>query len=187
MTDYFSLDLEAKYRHRCETPSDINDALPVLRKYASMVKHVTEFGIRTAVSTTALLAAQPDRLISYDISLNHLFLDDLMRVKGQTNFTYHQGDTRLIDIEPTDLLFIDTQHTHKQMETELRRHSNKVGSCVIFHDTGISGYRFKDEGDTDDPIKGIWPAIEQWSVRDGFELCYELPERWGLSVFKRKA
>ncbi len=186
MLNFFGVDLESKYRHLCETPSDINDALPVLRQFASKVKHVTEFGIRTAVSTTALLAAQPDRLISYDVDLNRQFLDDLMRVKGRTNFTYHQGDTRLIDIEPTQLLFVDTQHTHRQMECELRRHSNKVSDYVIFHDTGISGYRFKDEGENDDPIKGIWPAIESWSIRDGFELCYELPERWGLSVFKRR-
>ncbi len=65
--NFFGVDLETKYRHLCETPSDINDALPVLRQFASKVKHVTEFGIRTAVSTTALLAAQPDRLISYDV------------------------------------------------------------------------------------------------------------------------
>lgn len=179
-------DLEGKYQHLLTAGTDISDALPVLREYASKVKHVTEFGIRTAVSTTALLAAQPDTLISYDLELNHHFLDNLMRFKGRTNFQFRQGDTRVVNIEPTELLFIDTQHTHRQMETELRRHSSKVSSYVIFHDTGVSGYRFKDEGENNDPVKGIWPAIEAWSIRDRWELCYELPDRWGLSVFKKQ-
>ena len=184
MLNFFGVDLETKYRHLCETPSDINDALPVLRQFASKVKHVTEFGIRTAVSTTALLAAQPDRLISYDVDLNRQFLDDLMRVKGRTNFTYHQGDTRLIDIEPTEFLFIDTCHQYRQLKAELERHTSKVSRYIAMHD--VVGYAYIDEGYTDTVKKGLRPAIEEWLQREPFELCYELPQRWGLWVFSRK-
>jgi len=182
--DYMELSLEEKYQHLCNTHSDINDALSVLRRFALECSHVTEFGIRTAVSTTALLAAQPDRLISYDLELNHHFLDNLMRFKGRTNFTYHVGDTRTIDIEPTDMLFIDTVHTYRQMKVELERHSNKVRRYLAFHDTNI--YRFTDEGDTDTAIKGIWPAIEEWFTREPWAMCFELPQRSGFTVFKRK-
>jgi hypothetical protein len=182
--NFFEIDLEAKYRHLCNTPSDINDALPVLRKYASMVKHVTEFGIRTAVSTTALLAAQPDRLISYDVALNRQFLDDLMRVKGRTNFTYHQGDTRLIDIEPTDMLFIDTTHTYEQLTIELARHANKVSTYIAMHD--VVGYGYVDEGNTNSVKKGLRPAIEEFLSRERWENVYELTAGWGLMVLKRK-
>jgi hypothetical protein len=184
MSDYFAMTLEQKYAHLCDTPSDINDALPVLRQYASKVKHVTEFGIRTAVSTTALLAAQPDRLISYDISLNHHFLDDLMRVKGRTNFTYHKGDTRLIDIEPTDFLFIDTTHTYEQLTIELARHANKVSTYIAMHD--VVGYGYTDEGDTNSVKKGLRPAIEEFLSRERWENVYELTAGWGLMVLKRK-
>src|SRR2546427_1752414 len=124
--DYFALDLESKFQHLCATHSDINDALPTLRRYASQCRHVTEFGVRTAVSTTALLAAQPDRLVCYDLELNRQFTDDLMRVKGRTNLTFVQGDTRTVEIEPCDFLFIDTCHSFKQLSIELARHSGNV-------------------------------------------------------------
>lgn len=183
--NFFGASLEEKYRHLCETHSDINDALPVLREFASKCKHVTEFGIRTANSTTALLAAQPDRLISYDLELNLPFLDDLMRVKGRTNFSYHKGDTREITIEPTEMLFVDTVHTYRQLRVELSRHADKVSKLIAFHDTGKNGYGFRDEGDTDTEKKGLWPAIQEWLDRGGWEMCYEIPDRWGFSVFKR--
>jgi hypothetical protein len=184
MSDFFSMSLEEKYRHLCDTPSDINDALPVLRQYASRCAKVTEFGIRTAVSTTALLAAQPERLISYDLQLNLQFLHDLERVKGRCNFTFHQGDTRLIDIEPTEMLFIDTCHQYGQLKAELERHTSKVSRYLALHDT--TGYRFTDEGDSATEKKGLWPAIEEWLAREPFEMCYELPGGWGLTVFQRK-
>jgi hypothetical protein len=185
MTDFFAMDLESKYRHLCGSDTDISDALPVLRQYASKVKHVTEFGIRTAVSTTALLAAQPDRLISYDISLNHNFLDDLMRVKGRTNFTYHQGDTRLIDIEPTDFLFIDTTHTYEQLTIELARHASKVRRYIGFHD--VVGYGYTDEGQTNSVKKGLRPAIDEFLARERWENIYEIPSGWGFQLLERKA
>jgi hypothetical protein len=178
------MSLEEKYQHLCATPSDINDALPVLREFASRCKHVTEFGIRTAVSTTALLAAQPDRLISYDIELNMQFLRDLDRVKGRTNFSYRLGDTRHIQIEPTNMLFIDTCHQYQQLKTELERHAGMVSTYLAFHDTW--GYRFTDEGDSPTFKKGLWPAIDEFLNGEAWENVYEIRDRWGLTVLKRK-
>lgn len=184
MSDYFAMDLEQKYQALCAEHSDINDALPVLRQYASKCRHVTEFGIRTAVSTTALLAAQPDKLICYDLELNLQFLRDLERVKGRTDFQYRQGDTRLIEIERTEMLFIDTSHQYRQLKRELELHSPQVDCFMCFHDTNI--YRFTDEGDSLPGPKGLWPAIEEWFTRERWEMCYELPSRSGLTVFRRK-
>ena len=48
--------IEAKYREKCATPSDIFEHLPTLRRYAGQCEHVTELGVRTVVSTWALLA-----------------------------------------------------------------------------------------------------------------------------------
>lgn len=183
--DYFALSLEEKYLHLCHTQSDINDALPVLREFASKCSHVTEFGIRTAVSTTALLAAQPDVLITYDLELNLQFLNNLYNIKGRTDFQYIKGDSRIITIEPTEMLFIDTCHQYRQLKVELERHSPKVSQFMAFHDTNI--YRFTDEGDSPPGPKGLWPAIEEWFTRESWEMCYELPARSGFTVFKRKA
>jgi len=184
--DYFALDLEAKYQHLCSTPSDINDALPTLRRYASQCRRVTEFGVRTAVSTTALLAAQPDVLTSYDLELNLQFLNDLFRVKGRTQFNFWKGDSRTIDIEPTDLLLIDTCHQYRQLKTELERHSGKVTRFIILHDTTI--YRNVDEGDSDTEKKGLWPALEEFVAREPWwNVTEQIVSRSGLTVLKRGA
>jgi hypothetical protein len=178
------MDLETEYQNLCQAQSDISDALPVLRSYASKVKHVTEFGIRTAVSTTALLAAQPDTLISYDLELNLPHLEKLLALKGRTDFRFYKGDTRVIEIEPTDFLFIDTCHQYRQLKAELERHSQKVRKYIAFHDT--TGYRFTDEGDSPTEKKGLWPAIEEWLAREPWEMCFELPSGWGFTVFQRR-
>lgn len=180
-------ELEQKYQQLCGTFSDIQDALPHLKRFASECRHVTEFGIRTAVSTTALLAAQPDTLISYDIGLQLSYLQELDRVKGRTNFQYRKGDTREIDIEPTNLLFIDTHHSYAQLSEELARHAGKVTTYLVFHDTWH--FRFIDE---DGPnvltrLHGLWPPIQEMLDRERcWEIVFELNSGFGLTVLKRK-
>jgi hypothetical protein len=185
VTDFFQMDLEQKYQHLLNNWSDIQDALPHLRRFASECRHLTEFGIRTANSTTAFLASQPEALISYDIGLDLKYLQDLDRVKGSINFQYRQGDTREINIEPTHLLFIDTLHTYQQLNIELKRHAGKVMKYLIFHDTW--GFRFNDEVETPTEKKGLWPAIQEMlDTERCWENVFELTSGFGLTVLKRK-
>ena len=58
------------YNRLCEIPSDINEHLPTLMKYASECEHITEMGVRNIVSTFALLMGEPKRMISYDINVS---------------------------------------------------------------------------------------------------------------------
>lgn len=177
--------LEEEYKILCDRHSDINDALPALRHYASLCRTVTEFGIRDVVSTVALLAAQPERLTSYDIGLNLPRLEYVHSLRGRTDFTYHKGDTLQIEIEPTDLLFIDTLHTYRQLSLELIRHAGKVVQYLIFHDT--IGFRFVDEVPTFPAPQGLWPAIEEMMNRERcWEIVFELKSGFGLTVLKRK-
>jgi hypothetical protein len=178
------VDLEGKYQQALNNFSDIQEYLPHLRRYASECKHITEFGTRTAVSTTALLAAQPDVLITYDIGLQLQYLQDLERVKGRTNFQYRQGDTLVIDIDETDMLFIDTLHTYAQLKIELQRHKGNVRKYLAFHDT--TGFRFVDEVPTPTEKKGLWTAIEEEMDSATWEMCFELPGGFGMTIFKRK-
>jgi hypothetical protein len=182
--DWFTASLEDKYQHLLHTWSDMQEFLPHLRRFASECRHITEFGIRTAVSTTALLAAQPDTLISYDLGLQLNYLEALDRVKGRTNFIYRQGDSREIDIEPTEMLLVDTLHTYAQLKIELQRHKDKVRKYLAFHDT--TGFRFTDEVPTQTEKKGLWPAIEEEMDSEHWELCFELNGGFGMTIFKRK-
>jgi len=180
------MDLEQKYQHALNNFSDMQEYLPHLRRFASECKHITEFGIRTAVSTTALLAAQPDVLVAYDIGLQLNYLQDLERVKGRTNFQYWQGDTRDIDIDidVTEMLFIDTLHTYAQLKIELQRHKGKVRKYLAFHDT--TAFRFIDEVPTPTEKKGLWAAIEEEMDSASWEMCFELPSGFGMTIFKWK-
>ena len=59
--------LEDIYLFLCDTPSDINEHLPVLKELASQSDSVVEMGVRWVVSTFALLAGKPKSLTSMDI------------------------------------------------------------------------------------------------------------------------
>ena len=146
------------------TPSDINEHCDTLKQLASESDVVIEFGMRHGVSTVALLAGQPKRLISYDFNQDPI-AEVLKRQQGDTEFSFVQGDSLSVQIEPCDLLFIDTRHTADQLTQELQRHAGKVRRRIVLHDTQIFGERGEDGG------PGLLPALRrflkeqpEWSV-----------------------
>jgi hypothetical protein len=127
--------LNNEYIRACNYQSDINYHLPVLYELASSVKHVTELGVRDGQSTRAFLATDCI-LRSYDIYLDGgvEYLFGIARELGLDK-KYMLGDSTQIDIEPTDLLFVDTEHSYAQVSKELARHHDKVSRYIVFHDT----------------------------------------------------
>jgi hypothetical protein len=173
--------LAAAYQHARATVSDIFEHLPTLYRYASCCRHVTEFGTRTGVSTLALLRALPERLISYDwVRLPDVDrLEQLARLQG-VDFSFRQEDTRRVDLEPTDLLFIDTLHVRQQLEAELAVAGERVRRFLIFHDTETFGQVGEDGGE------GIWPAIAAFVRRESsWRLLEHRPANNGLTVLWR--
>jgi hypothetical protein len=130
-------ELESLYRRLCQEPSDVNEHLPTLRRLASGCSRVVELGTREGRSTCALLAAQPDEFVSIDI--NDCRNDLLLRLAGRTNLQFLHGDSRDAEIEPTDLLFVDTRHTFDQLRGELARHAINIRRWIILHDTHTFG------------------------------------------------
>ena len=61
--------LESKYKNACEEVSDINEHIPTLKRYADLCEHVTEFGVRSAVSTWAWVASNAKTIRCYDITV----------------------------------------------------------------------------------------------------------------------
>lgn len=172
---------EDAYATLQKLPSDINEHMPTLRRLASECKHVTEFGMRGGLSTFALLAAQPKTLISWDINPGAIVSQQsnlLLALAGETSFQPRVGNTLSISpIEPTDMLFIDTLHTWKQLKEELWRHvfpDHFTGKClcrvkryIVFHDTSTFGYVGEDG---EQP--GLLAAIE-WFQRNAMPI-------WGV-------
>lgn len=123
---------------------DINEHLPTLREYASKVNHVTEMGVRWGASTIAIGSAKPNKMISFDITetveMNKVI--ELLK-ESEIDFEFIIADTLNLEIEETEMLFIDTLHTYNQLIKELMLHESKVSKYIILHDTVTFGR--KDE------------------------------------------
>ena len=131
-------DLEQIINQIYQTPSDINEHIPALIEYASECDHITEMGVRAITSTWAFLGAAPKKLISYDIQDPSTWGENIQDVKDTAgaygiDFTFILADVLKIEIEETDLLFLDTWHSYKQLKSELNLHSSKVRKYIIFH------------------------------------------------------
>jgi hypothetical protein len=136
--------LNNKYEHACNNKSDINEHIPVLKKYADECNHITEFGTRTGVSTWAWLASKAKVIRCFDMDRGvERYIKDHFKVveddKLNKDFTFTCVNTTAIglEIEPTDLLFVDTDHTYVQCSKELKMHAHKVSKYIIFHDTTL--------------------------------------------------
>ena len=183
LTKNFKMSLEIVYKEKCSTPSDINEHLPTLKKYADECNHITEFGVRWVVSTYALLMGKPKKMISYDIDFCET---ELLKeiVKNDTDFQFIIGDTLKIEIEETDLLFIDTIHTYEHLKKELSLHSSKVKKYIILHDTTV--YEWEGEAINGVTQKGLQPAIEEFLESNPNWVIYERFEyNNGLTILKR--
>lgn len=162
-----------KYKDACAKPTDIHEHLPTLKKYAEECGTITEMGVRGIVSTWAFLAAKPKKMISYDIADPSQFGADIKEVYDaveETEFEFKKANVLEIEIEPTDLLFIDTLHTREQLSEELIKHSDKVKKYIILHDT--TTYAIRGEGGNS---LGLWYAIKDflddnkdWVVKERF-------------------
>jgi hypothetical protein len=76
--------------------SDINEHLPLLRIYGSLVDHITEFGVRHGNSTVALLASKPQKMISYDWKEFNQYPKFRDLVARDTEFVFIQADLERI-------------------------------------------------------------------------------------------
>jgi GT2 family glycosyltransferase/predicted Zn-dependent protease len=171
--------LAKRYADACETPSDIHEHLPTLYRLAKGCRHVTEFGTRTAVSTTALLHAQPAKLVCYD-RVKFPQVERLKALAGPTEFVFVQKDVLWAEIEETDLLFLDTLHDYDQLAQELKLHAAKARKYIVLHDTTT----FAEKGETEGH-KGLWPAVEEFLREGTFRLAERYTNNNGLAVLER--
>ena len=177
------MELEIIYKEKCRIHSDIHQHLPTLKKYAEDCNHITEFGVRGIVSTYALLMGIPNKMVSYDIDFVDMdFIKNM--VKENTDFKFIQGDSTNIEIEETDLLFIDTLHTFNQLKTELFLHSPKVKKYIILHDT--TSYEWEGEKINGVSQKGLWPAVEDFlNLNSNWFILERFGNNNGLTILKR--
>ena len=171
--------LQLEFINACERQSDIHQHLPLLYKLSNSVNHVTEFGVRDGQSTRALLASTA-AVRSYDLYID-FNLEKIFEYAKQNgrDVKYIQGNSLKIDIEPTDLLFIDTDHKYSQVKAELDRHHSKVNKYIAFHDTWIYGCN-------DEENKGLLAAILEFLIEHKeWTVMYHTTENNGFTVLEK--
>lgn len=167
--------LEEEYNNACKTPTDINEHLPTLRALADECESVTELGTRNGQSTRAFLASDAYQITSLDLYIDpeveKLFV---LARKIDKNAVYCIANSLRDDVvEETDLLFIDTDHSYKQLSEELRLHGNKANKYIVLHDTHT--YR-----------EALLPAVIEFMVKNGDWIMYSHDtHNNGLTVLKR--
>jgi hypothetical protein len=127
------------YQKMCNISSDINEHLPTLKKYTEDCISVTEMGVRCACSTWSFIEGKPKKITCIDIKYDFFepsekFVNQMCENYG-IQFNWITGDTLKLEIEKTDLLFIDTLHTYNQLYSELILHHKNVNKYIILHDT----------------------------------------------------
>jgi hypothetical protein len=174
------------YHEAKNRSTDINEHLPVLMAYACESSHITELGVRSGESSLAFLfaclyAKGRRALRSYDIVPDWTAAANFAKArKDGADAQYIIGDSLKIEIEETDLLFIDTKHSFDQLRDELKRHAGKVRKWIILHDTYTYGLK------TGEDDKGLLSAVigflidnPQWKFHAYFT------NNNGLTILKR--
>jgi predicted O-methyltransferase YrrM len=177
------MNIEALYTEACTVIRDVQEHVPTLRAYAARCSHVTEFGTNLGYSTAGLLAARPQRLITYDVNRQPR-VDQLEKAAGLEciDFVYCNANVLDVTIDYTDMLFIDTLHTYEQIKQELALHAGKVSRYLVFHDV----VTFGEHGEVPGAV-GLMPAIAEflqchpeWVVTARYE------HNNGLLILERK-
>ena len=99
--------------HAVNTPSDINEHLPLMNLLAKLCNHVTEFGVRWGTSCKAWL--NNDVVVrGYDITAfpEAVELFGHAQAAGKDAQLILRDTLSLETLEYTDMLFIDSLHTY---------------------------------------------------------------------------
>lgn len=173
------------YAQKCAVHSDISEHLPILKEYAAKSLTVTEFGVRTGVSTWAFMAGRPAALFSYDLVApppETLIQMHDAALRAGVLFQFTKANVLEVEIGHTTTLFIDTYHTYRQLWQELKLHANKVLKWIILHDTETFG----EKGEANEE-KGLNYAIGEFlSANEEWSVVKRYTNNNGLTILERK-
>lgn len=158
--------------------SDISAHLPMLAFVAKDCNHITEFGTRECFSTAAFLSTCKGKVVSYDIN-RYQDIDLLQSLVSPDVWTFIQHDTGdpNLEIDNTDLLFIDSLHSSEHVAKELR-HAKNVNRYIAFHDTYTTLNR-PGESDINIAINDFLDKNKNWKK------VYEVKFNHGLIIVEK--
>ena len=200
--------VETKFNNLSNCPSDINEHLPTLAKYAQECESIIELGVRGCISSWAFVFG----LLNNNKKIKKILLNDITEcdINELLNITkdldiiteYNWiNDLELNITENVDLVFIDTWHVYGQLKRELDKFSKITNKYIIMHDTTVdgivgetirNGWNAQQQSiETGFPIEeincGLWKAIEEFLDNNN---NWKLKERYtnnnGLTILEKK-
>lgn len=193
-------------------PSDINEHLPTLSRYASECNSVFETGVRGCVSSWAFVhgllhnGSTDENKILFMNDIDVCNINELLNVaEGLPICVKYEwkNNLELVLDQTYDLTFIDTWHVYGQLKRELAKFAPMTNKYIIMHDTTVDEWegetiRSKFLGwDADEqsrisgiPVeeinKGLWPAVEEFlNTNPGWVLHERFYNNNGLTILRK--
>jgi hypothetical protein len=176
--------LDDLYKEACNKVSDCFKHCPLVCEIASKCQHITGLGLNSQPLIISMLASQPTTLIGYDDIADKVdyFRNLLDPISGKTSVKLREGHSLNIQIEPTDLLVMDTYHSSPQLRKELEKHAGNVKRYLIF----MSTYAYAVRGE-DGSFPGIADVIVDF-VRENpvWEIIHQVNTNNGITILERE-
>jgi hypothetical protein len=200
--------VQDKFKELCNTPSDINEHLMTLAKYAKQCESILELGVRGCVSSWAFLLGlllnekSKKQLIMNDITPCNILELIIAASSLNVRTEYHWCNDLDLKYEDRsiDMVFIDTWHVYGQLKRELAKFGPIAKKFIAMHDTTVdeiygetircgmnAEIQSRESGIPIEEInKGIRPAVDEflrdnpnWILEERFTHCN------GLTVLRR--
>jgi len=192
--------LEMRYLRAASERSDIFEHVERLRRLADECTHVTQLGGHGAGGAAwaflrGLARADnwpPDGAKKKWVCVAHEWDGRVAEVFRTAQACGIAHELRLghdldMELESTDLLFVDDWHAEGHVRRQLMRHHARVRRWIVLHDTTIDGMRSESVRLGEDiaervrtsgyslheVVTGIWPAIEKFLAAH--------PHHWALA------
>ena len=175
--------IEAIYQNTLNLERDSNRHMPKLRELADNCKTVTDISIRQE-SFIALAASKAEVVYSHSNEHNTL-TDHVVKLRGKFVQRLSAIPQNIIQIQPTDLLFLNTTHTANQVSKELAVFAPSVRHYIVLHNTMIYGET--GEGHTEQaPVPGILLSVRHFMRQNPeWSVIYHSTEQFGLTVLSK--
>jgi hypothetical protein len=200
------------YDYLCIQPSDINEHLPTLFKYAKECESILETGVRGVVSSWALSYgliwnnSENKKILFNDITECNIveLLNCLTETGVHASFEWINNLEMNIN-EKFDMIFIDTWHVYGQLKRELDKFSPFVNKYIIMHDTTVDeiygetvrwmgGEKTAKEQSlqtgipVDEILRGLGPAIVEFlNNNPEWTLKEKFTNNNGLTILEKKS
>jgi hypothetical protein len=184
--------IEALFHRVKNNPRDLDQHADAIRGLAGEAEHVTAF-VKRREWNPMLAAGRPRELVVWQKE-PHGGLQQLHEAivaapekdgrKIETYTTHEGGDgsaSLTAEIEPTDLLILDTVHSSERLTAELDRHADKCRRRILVRSTGAFGVKAEGE---DAP--GLFAAMRQF-IEDNPEwfVARHEPKQWGWTLLSK--